>query len=232
MSTKKLILWTLLFGAVSLMGPFAILMPLVIRHHERSYLCLVLEKKMSVNKMLWITFLCSFVLGPLAYLVPIIIWTVGKRRAKKGLKNQVKIFEKHFELIMDVITEFLGVYSKISPEEWYHLFISQRIERENYGSTIVQRGYLEFQILLGYWNDAMLRPYPEIEDNIKSMFVYDADKQALTYSGIMTRTVENGIFPSEEVNKILQSCLDNYEKKHPEWVFERHGWGAAIHHNV
>lgn len=89
-------------------------------------------------------------------------------------------------------------------------------------------GYLEFEILLGTWWDGLLRGYPDIDDYMRTIFIFDSHDTKFTCTDIITGRSIKGRFPRDRVNALLQKYLDNYEAKHPSVKFERESWGAKI----
>lgn len=172
--------------------------------------------------------------------LPILRWIYEQSRKadnKKKTQNyetessnaSIVFAEEHLEHILDQIIRFLQAYSTVLPDEWYHLYISQDVKRDEYsGNYYVNDGYLKFQITLGNWWNGILYEYPDIADYMDSIFVFDSQERTFTYTEFRTGSSTRCSFPTDKINTMLQKYLDNYESKHPGIHFERFGWGARL----
>lgn len=181
----------------------------------------------------------DFVIGILAFVVIFVILSIIGAIIKSIIKNtkappikskhnqgtySIVFSEEHFEFELEQIRKFLDAYTKTLPNEWLHIFISQKWEHEECWHD----GYIEFQIILGNWWDSLLYQYPDILDYMKNVYTFDPQERSFTYSIRSGNSTTAGAFPREKINDMLQKYLDNYETKHPEMRFERHEWGATL----
>lgn len=131
-------------------------------------------------------------------------------------------FEDYLEHILDMIMRFFDVYSSVRPKEECCLFISQKLEVYN----DVTYGHINFQILVGSWQDGLLYQYSEIDNYMKKVFEFDPQEMIFTFTKFRTGSSVGCEFPTRHINALLQKGLDNYEAKHPSVKFERYSLGA------
>lgn len=150
--------------------------------------------------------------------------TMGsKPKVSSSANSNARIIldEEFFVLVHDQVIKFLRAYSSVSPDEWYHYFISQDFEYVG-GTT---EGYLEFNIALGSWWDSLLHNSPEIKDYMMSVFSFDASKNTFTYR-IRAGICSSGSYPIDKITKMIHAYLNNYEATHNCIHLTRTSFGA------
>ena len=170
-------------------------------------------------------------LGPLGLVIFIVIWRKKAKPEKSQAsdrKSKYNIIDYYnlFECVLNSTLGFIKSYKAEHGDETVFLNVSYLEEESEYStaSLRVYDEYVEMRVFVGLWYDGIMNNRKKEKEYMENIYTYDESERTFTYK---MRVGESQYLPIplDVAKRNLNTCIDRFEKEHPEIKLDRTHYG-------